>query len=577
MSGEKVNLFRPADYEELTGNHGARLQAVVDRARRVENARIEPTFDQRVAMTQTLLKFIRDKKRIVYGGYAIHKLIQRRNPKDGIYDLQVETPDVEFYSPDAVLDVKELCDAFHAQGQPYVRGTEAFHAETYKVTVNLVQLCDVTYAPKNVFRAIPFVVIDGIRYASAHFLLIDQLRVLTDPLTSYWRLEKTFPRLYLLQRYYPLEKPQQGHEQNLRGAFPPPNESIGRAMDAALEVLGKLESVESVIVGCAAWRSFAIWAGRGDPGVPSFLEVIVTSYVPAAEAIYGRLLEMFGKDALKYVEHQRFFDYCGRRGHFFVNGQLAVCLYHHNNRCTPVQPPVEEPPVQGGEPRIAVATLSVTAMYLMISGMLCRAASPPNYLGQAVCDSLLFELYAMRTEFMESNREAVVEGDHPFREFTAYCVGRSIGALRAHKEETEYRRKRLGLFGMAYFAYEPEKPAGKKFDAADYKYMNSSGNAVKNRNDQLFKPPGHQGQQNQENQVENSGESQDNSSGLDGVVKASSRSRSNVKSESNVKSKPRSRSKSNEKDDDKNENNEKKRSPGRRKKRGGRRSKSPAP
>src|SRR5580698_5921692 len=36
--------------------------------------------------------------------------------------------------------------------------------------------------------------------------MIDYFRVFTDPLTAYFRLEKTFTRLYLMLKHYPLPK-----------------------------------------------------------------------------------------------------------------------------------------------------------------------------------------------------------------------------------------------------------------------------------------------------------------------------------------------------------------------------------
>ena len=477
-SGE-VRLFRETDYDDFT----LKLKKVVDRARAVENERVEPTLKDRAHMSALLLDFIKQRGRIVYGGYAINKLIHMKSKEDAFYDFSSEAPDIEFYTSDAVVDAKDLCDMFHAKGYLYVRGTEAFHAETYKVSVNLNQICDITYVPKNIQRAIPHVVIDGIKYAHPHFLLIDSIRIITDPVTSYWRLDKAFPRIYALQKHYPLSRPE-GHDSNMRNRVE--NVQVTQVIETALKFFKEdlTEDEVAIMIGYAAFDRFAQWSQNvtevEKKKIP-FLEVVVTDYAKTVPRLFKLLREAHG-DEVKYEEFQRFFDYCGHRGHIYIGGHLAICIFHHNNRCTPILSMADD----GVESEtLRTATMSVTALYILISKMLCRTAVPPNLRGQSVCDSLIFELYSMRTAYLEATKKDVV-GDHPFQEFTSVCAGTSIATLRAHKEETLYRRSRPGQFGMAYFSYEPSQAL--KYDIADYKYMNSSGNSIRSSADRLFTP-----------------------------------------------------------------------------------------
>jgi hypothetical protein len=500
MAGAAV-IFRPEDFEDVTRDNGAELKRIMERARVHENEKVSPTLAERRAMTAIVLDFVRARGRIVYGGYAINALIRAKSSADAIYDFAVETPDIEFYSSDAVVDARDLCNVFHKLRYPYVRGSEAMHAETYKVAVDLVQLCDVSYVPKNLMRAIPYVVIDGIKYAHPHFLLIDSLRIITDPLLSYWRLDKAFPRIYKLQKHYPFQRGD-NHAAVLastRGSWAETAPAVAAVLHAARTLLDASAGESAVAVGLAAFERFCVWAGRpahadarsGEVGVP-FVELVLTQYASSVEKIYDHLRAMFGDDAIEYEEYQRFYDYCGRRGKIFYRGKLAAVLFHHHNRCTPV---VHVSPGGPGGPEDAfesstlrTASLSVTALYLMVSKMLCRAASPPQTACQAMCDALIFELYDMRRAFLAGAGKPLLAGDHPFQEFTAHCVGTSVDAKHAHKEETKYRKSRLGLFGMAYFNYEPASPNPTHDNIAGYKYMNSSGNAVRSVADLLFAP-----------------------------------------------------------------------------------------
>ena len=52
-------------------------------------------------------QFLRDRKRICYGGTAINNILPL---EDQFYDKKVELPDYDFYSPDPLKDAKDLGD-----------------------------------------------------------------------------------------------------------------------------------------------------------------------------------------------------------------------------------------------------------------------------------------------------------------------------------------------------------------------------------------------------------------------------------------------------------------------------------
>jgi hypothetical protein len=147
--------------------------------------------------------FIKKKKRLVYGGMAINELVSKKSIKDAIY-TELHTPDIEFYSPKPVHDLIELCDILHKKKIKYVVGKEGIHNETFKIFCNFENYCDIGYMPENLYKAVPTVKLDGLYYIDTEFMMIDIYRVYTDPLTSYWRLEKTFTRTARILKHYPL-------------------------------------------------------------------------------------------------------------------------------------------------------------------------------------------------------------------------------------------------------------------------------------------------------------------------------------------------------------------------------------
>jgi hypothetical protein len=164
---------------------------------------LEPKIDEIKTVTEIIKNFIIEKKRKIYGGYALHLLLQERNKSEIIYE-ENDIYDIDFYSPEPIIDLKELCDKIYVAGFKPVLGQEAQHKETYSVYVNYQLYCDITYMPNNIYKKLRYMFINNFLLVHPYFLMIDYYRMFTDPLGSFWRLEKHFERYMLLQKYYPL-------------------------------------------------------------------------------------------------------------------------------------------------------------------------------------------------------------------------------------------------------------------------------------------------------------------------------------------------------------------------------------
>jgi hypothetical protein len=149
-------------------------------------------------------KFISKKKLICYGGTAINAILPK---EDQFYDRDMEVPDYDFFSPNALNDAIELSDLFHKEGYLNVEAKAAVHHGTYKVFVNFIGVADVTNIDKNLFKIISkqAIKIDGIFYAPPNFLKIDMYKELSRPNGDVSRYEKVFKRLALINKHYPLK------------------------------------------------------------------------------------------------------------------------------------------------------------------------------------------------------------------------------------------------------------------------------------------------------------------------------------------------------------------------------------
>jgi hypothetical protein len=152
----------------------------------------------------TVEDFIARKKLVCYGGTAINNIL----PEDAqFYNKDIELPDYDFYSDNALDDAKELADIYYKAGYEDVEAKSGVHHGTYKVFVNFTGIADITQMEPALFKAISrdAIVKKGIRYAPPDFLRMAMYLELSRPDGDVSRWEKVQKRLTLLNTHYPLK------------------------------------------------------------------------------------------------------------------------------------------------------------------------------------------------------------------------------------------------------------------------------------------------------------------------------------------------------------------------------------
>ena len=150
--------------------------------------------------------FIRKKRCVCYGGTAINNILPTYAQ---FYNKDIEIPDYDFYSANALEDAKELADIYHKEGYVEVEAKAGMHVGTFKVFVNFIPVADITQMNRELFRAISkeAVVIAGIRYAPPDFLRMAMFLELSRPAGDVSRWEKVMKRITLLNKHYPMKTP----------------------------------------------------------------------------------------------------------------------------------------------------------------------------------------------------------------------------------------------------------------------------------------------------------------------------------------------------------------------------------
>jgi hypothetical protein len=179
------------------------LRAAVDKAERISGRKMTSSSEIK-RMIEIVEEFLRKKKLICYGGTAINNILP---DQDKFYDKEVEIPDYDFFSMNAMEDAIELADIYAKEGFDEVEAKSGVHKGTYKVYVNFTPVADITHLDKEIFKNLyrDSISVVGIRYASPNFLRMSMYLELSRPMGDVSRWEKVLKRLTLLNKHYPLK------------------------------------------------------------------------------------------------------------------------------------------------------------------------------------------------------------------------------------------------------------------------------------------------------------------------------------------------------------------------------------
>jgi hypothetical protein len=147
--------------------------------------------------------FLRKHKVLCYGGTAINNILPEQ---DRFYNKNVEIPDYDFFSPNAMEYAHKLANIYYQHGYEEVEAKSGVHAGTYKVFVNFIPIADITFLDKSIFNNLlkKSIKINAINYCPPNFLRMAMYQELSRPMGDVSRWEKVLKRLVLLNKNFPL-------------------------------------------------------------------------------------------------------------------------------------------------------------------------------------------------------------------------------------------------------------------------------------------------------------------------------------------------------------------------------------
>ena len=430
------------------------LKNIEDKGKKGKALKLKPNIMEYNNVIKIILEYIKKKKRIIYGGKCWEALLKKKNPKVGFYS-EYEMPDYEFYSPQPINDIIELCDLLYKKGYKYVTGVDAQHEETYKLQVNYIEYCDISYMPKYIYNNMKTININGLLYPTFNFILIDILRIFNDPITSYWRMGKNGKRALELFKYYDI---------NLDGKFIKINND-----NIILDYIRKdiLVNSKLIVIGYYAFNYFKyISLSEKEELYSPYYDVITNNYKEDINNIFNKLKEKFSN--IEKIEYHPFYQFTGKRTSFIYNNKVILNIYENNNRCIPYKNLEKK--------NIKIGSFNIVFMYLLINNLYLRINK--NSEKQNI-DYMIKNLIDYKKKYLDKNNKTVLDNT-PFQDFFTECIGDTYDTHTRHfakldNRNTQYvKRNRM--------RYQPDNPKNKEA-FLKISFSNTSGNEMKFKSD----------------------------------------------------------------------------------------------
>lgn len=179
------------------------LRSAIDKAEKI--AAKKNVLSQEIKdIIKIVEDFLKSKNLLCYGGTAINNILPS---SDQFYNRDIEIPDYDFFSANALSDAKELADIYFKKGYDEVEAKAGVHSGTFKVFVNYIPVADITQMDKILFKVVlnNAIKINNIFYAPPNYLRMSMYLELSRPEGMISRWEKVLKRLILLNKNYPLE------------------------------------------------------------------------------------------------------------------------------------------------------------------------------------------------------------------------------------------------------------------------------------------------------------------------------------------------------------------------------------
>ena len=200
---EDIHIYQGSPISKTTVIVEERLKLAIEKAS--EKIDYESAHNPELLRALKVVeKFIKDKKRICYGGTAMNAILPESKK---FYNPKTDLPDYDFYTPALDEDVLELVEILNKEGFNDVYHKVGMHEGTKKILVNFIAVADVSAITPELF-AIMFrrsIVKESVHYTDPNVLRMMMYLELSRPKGEVERWTKVFERLQLIEEAFPIK------------------------------------------------------------------------------------------------------------------------------------------------------------------------------------------------------------------------------------------------------------------------------------------------------------------------------------------------------------------------------------
>lgn len=466
-----------------------KVEPIVEEAKKTADekfAKYEVSREEKEKVLKIVVDHIKKNKLKLYGGYAQHMALRSASddPDACIYsDAELEFPDLDFYSPDPLQTLFDLCNEIYQAGYEDTQGREALHGNTYRVYCNGVQYADITYVPKNIYHKMPFIEYDGMNLIHPHFSMIDIFIQFNDPMLSFWRLQKVFHRMNKMVRFFPMKRV----EVPLKLAFE--NKLDPKIRLSISEAIAKKDTM--IMIGKDAFNTFYRESGISkskdhkhikELDLP-YVEAISINYVEDVESIVNMLKEKFPKykNDIGVIEYYKFFTFYGNNCIIYVHDQPAMMIFDNNKYCYPFrQIDINKViPESKLKKQMLMGTFDMVIMLEQMLAIRYRVSGDKDRF--IMYNGIVSHLLQIREYYLNDKKKTIFD-DGIFNAFSIECMGDTIPPIVEHNQLI---KRRIKDKKAPIFQYRPRDRI--QNTPPKFLFRNASGNVIQNeKNKKLF-------------------------------------------------------------------------------------------
>lgn len=409
----------------------------------------DPLANKAIAVTETVVGFIKSNKRILCGNYALEMLIKNN-----------DTPQISFYTPTPIEDMTKLCNTLYEdkdrEKYKNISGKEIFPDKTFCIIVDNLNYCDVIYMPDEIYNKIPTQQIDGFSLISREIMIIDHLMITTNLIENSEYLEKTLDTFPLLLKH--CDNLFQSDNKKIKIPPPPDNQkTVKKLMD---KVFGYVtENLNCIVVGFYAYNHFVQAAGLKDFVEIPYYEIISPDYKKDTLEIIDRLKsDDKDKDKDKNIKHVEYFPLLTYWGHctiIYYKTTIIARVFSNNKSCVSYKTVVSMNDMFSGA-KVNIGSYSTVMLYNLIAclkGNLDGDSEVKYFYG-----ALVSHMAQLKDTFLAKNNKTILD-DTLFQEFSLDFKGTPV---LTHMERLNIINMRKKRGDKLVINYDPSQDTDRK-------------------------------------------------------------------------------------------------------------------